>query len=243
MKNLEELEKNWNELASRDPLWAILIWPEKYGNKWQLDEFFANGEKEIREIIQHLKSSHQDLSFGKALDFGCGVGRLTQALAHYFQNVTGVDVSPQMIELASKYDRAGPERCAYAVNKNPNLSMFKDGIFDLVYSNITLQHMDKQLCKGYIREFLRVVSPKGIVIFQLPSHRSSTLQGQIMRFFPYSIYRKLKYPGLPVVPMNAIRREELVRFLKDIEGEVLHVEVDQGGGPHWVSFRYCIMKC
>ena len=35
-----------------------------------------------------------------ALDFGCGIGRLSQALAEHFDQVYGVDISPKMIELA-----------------------------------------------------------------------------------------------------------------------------------------------
>jgi SAM-dependent methyltransferase len=241
-KRIDYLEKSWNELAIRDPLWAILIWPEKYGNKWKVDEFFANGDIEIREVMRHIQSVHQDVGLKKALDFGCGVGRLSQALGHYFQEVTGVDISEQMIELAKKYAEAGVRRCTYVVNKAPDLKIFKDETFDFVYSNITLQHMDKELCRRYIGEFLRVVSRKGIVIFQLPSHRAWTLQGQILRLLPYKIYRKLRYPNFPFVPMNSIGKEEVVHLLTKSGGKVLHVEPDQNGGPHQISFRYCVKK-
>ncbi len=45
------------------------------------------------------------MTFGKALDFGCGVGRLTQALADYFNEVAGVDVSPTMVNKALEYNK------------------------------------------------------------------------------------------------------------------------------------------
>ncbi len=56
----------------------------------------------------------RQISFPKrrALDFGCGVGRLTQALARHFNIVDGVDIAPSMIELANQFNRSGG-RCRY----------------------------------------------------------------------------------------------------------------------------------
>ncbi len=220
---MEELEKTWDEMAARDPLWAVLTWPEKYGNRWRVDDFFANGRVEAEEIEHHLRSTHPSVPRRKALDFGCGVGRVAQALASYFGEVIGVDVSPKMIELAKRYDNTS--KCTFVANPKPDLSMFEDGTFDLVYSNITLQHMDKRLIELYLKEFLRVVSSDGIVVFQLLSHRAPTLKAQVLRLLPYSLYRKISHPGWPIVPMNAIRKERLLGLLG---GKVLHVERDLG---------------
>ena len=48
--NVEKLERTWDEMASRDPLWAVLTWPEKHGGKWNVDEFFATGRAEASEL-------------------------------------------------------------------------------------------------------------------------------------------------------------------------------------------------
>ncbi|MCL4517913.1 MAG: class I SAM-dependent methyltransferase [Thaumarchaeota archaeon] len=234
---MEKLEKTWDEMASRDPLWAVLTWPEKYGGKWNVDEFFANGRVEASEVERHIKSSHPKVPRRRALDFGCGVGRVTQGLSAYFEEVVGVDISPRMIELAKRHD--GSSKCAFIANPRPDLSAFPDGTFDLVYSNITLQHMDRHLIELYMKEFLRVVSSDGVVVFQLLSHRAPTLKAQVLRFLPYSLHRKLSHPGWPIVPMNAIRRERLLELFGD---RVLHIERDLGGGPNWVSYRYCVLK-
>src|ERR1700682_912533 len=49
------------------------------------------------------------------LDFGCGVGRLTQGPASYFASVRGVDIAPSMIELAKRHNRY-PDVCHYDLN-------------------------------------------------------------------------------------------------------------------------------
>jgi len=106
---------------------------------------------------------------GTALDFGCGVGRLTQALCQYFERCIGVDIAGSMIKLAWKYNRFG-DRCHYLVNDVGDLRMFEDGHFDFIYSNIVLQHIPSEYSTHYIREFVRLLSPGGMAVFQMPSH-------------------------------------------------------------------------
>src|SRR4051812_46865197 len=96
---------------------------------------------------------HHGMRFGRALDFGCGVGRLTQALARHFTHVTGIDISEQMLDLARQYNRHG-ERVEYALNTRPDLSQWPDHTFDFVYSIITLQHMEPVYARRYIAEFV-----------------------------------------------------------------------------------------
>src|SRR5206468_3945598 len=51
-----------------------------------------------------------------------------------------------------------------------DLHAFKDGAFDLVVTSIVLQHVEPEIALLYLPEFFRVLSPAGIVVFQLPSH-------------------------------------------------------------------------
>ena len=80
--NIKELKKHWNRFGETDPLWAILTQPDKKGNRWKLDEFFRTGEGEVATIMDYVRSLGINLRRSRALDFGCGVGRLTQALAN-----------------------------------------------------------------------------------------------------------------------------------------------------------------
>jgi SAM-dependent methyltransferase len=82
--------------------------------------------------------------------------------------VTGVDIAPTMVRLARRFNRFGP-RCRYLVNRRPHLGCLDGEAFDLVYTNITLQHMEPRLSLGYVREFLRLLAPGGVAVFQLPA--------------------------------------------------------------------------
>ena len=88
--DLAELAKKRERLGEVDPLWAILTAPQ-IGNKWGVEEFFKTGVHEIEEILRHIDSLGFPLKRRNALDFGCGVGRLTQAMAMHFSQCCGID--------------------------------------------------------------------------------------------------------------------------------------------------------
>ena len=96
-RRLRELTDNWQAFGEDDPLWAILSHADKRGNRWDLDEFLETGEAEITEVLAEATGLVPSLAFGRALDFGCGVGRLTQALARRFATVDGVDIAAAMV--------------------------------------------------------------------------------------------------------------------------------------------------
>ena len=166
--NLEHLQNAWEQLGRDDPLWAILSWEDKRGGKWQLDEFFANGATEARHMLEVLPSLGRQPSFERALDFGCGVGRMTQALGQHAREVVGIDISAPMIELARAYNQLG-ERCTYVLHQRDDLRPFPDGHFDLVHSIYVLQHMAPRYAARYLREFMRVLRPGGALLLQMAS--------------------------------------------------------------------------
>jgi SAM-dependent methyltransferase len=171
---LERLKEHWNCFGVQDPLWAIMAHPERKDNGWNISEFFRTGEQWIAELLAEIQTLGLRPA-GRCLDFGCGIGRLTQALCLYFDSCDGVDIAPSMIELAQKYNRHGT-RCHYHLNDASELRIFPDSTFDLVICIIVLQHIEPLYSKRYIREFLRVLKPGGVAAFQVPSSciRSNT---------------------------------------------------------------------
>ena len=174
---LSEVQKNWNEFGKRDPLWAILTADSKRDGKWDLAEFFATGEREINGVVKNFESLDHSFARGTALDFGCGVGRLTQALCRHFQECHGIDIAESMVEQAREYNRFG-ERCHYHVNTKPDLTLFANDTFDFVYTNIVLQHNPPAMSRRFIQEFLRILKPGGLLEFQLPSEPIQFASGE-----------------------------------------------------------------
>jgi ubiquinone/menaquinone biosynthesis C-methylase UbiE len=173
-KKMSDLfEKNvsvWSQLGKEDPLWAILSEPGTEGGRWSIDEFFKRGEIDFARALEILKTAGVKVDGETAIDFGCGVGRVTQAICQKFSRTVGVDVAETMINEAQKLNRY-KDRCTYIHNPASDLLQFDSKKFDLVYSNIVLQHIPAPESHNYIREFCRILSNDGVAIFQVPSER------------------------------------------------------------------------
>lgn len=167
---LDQVASVWEAHAQADPLWAVLSEPDRSGRRWDLPSFLATGVDQVEKSLGRFSElGGQFADLDTALDFGCGVGRLSQPLAKHFARVVGIDISPTMIAAATELNQH-LDRVEYRVNDQPDLAFLPDDSVSLVYSHITLQHMNPSLAVEYLREFFRVVKPGGGVIFQIPSH-------------------------------------------------------------------------
>src|SRR6476646_9766793 len=93
MKSLQELQRNWEGLAQADPLWAICTDPRKRHGHWTPEEFFGSGKKEVEAVLAYAAEIGLSIDgTSPSLDFGCGVGRLTRALAEYFPEACGMEM-------------------------------------------------------------------------------------------------------------------------------------------------------
>ena len=241
MKLRSHQQRQWDHLALNDPFWGILADPAKRHGRWDPDEFFATGQAEIAAVMHDIEDLGYPRARKRALDFGCGTGRATQALADWFDHVTGVDISPSMLDLARKYNRAGA-RCVYTLNVDGDLHGFDANHFDFIYSRLVLQHLRPRQSRQYVREFLRVLRPSGLLLFQLPSRRRyrSVLHRLGSRWFFEAARRVLHLRG--VVEMHGIFRDTIVRDLQDSGGRLLDVRSDESAGPKWESYLYAVTK-
>ena len=168
MKSLSNVQQNWEGLAQSDPLWAICTDPGKRNRKWDRAEFFSTGRREVATVLKCVAGCGVVIGHNlPALDFGCGVGRLTQALAAHFPECWGVDISPTMVRLAKEFSHERPQ-CRFLVNGSEKLDELENNYFGFAYSSIVLQHIDTKYSRQYITELVRVLKPGGVLVFQIP---------------------------------------------------------------------------
>lgn len=244
--SLENHKKDWDDLATLDPLWAILTDKDRKFGKWNLNEFFSTGVDEIEKIMKITEELRYPAGRDTALDFGCGVGRLTRVLAKNFSQCYGMDISEIMIAKAKELSAI--QNCKFILNTREDLQLFGNNYFDFIYTNLVLQHLPhEKMIKSYISEFIRTLKKDGLLIFQLPSHipfihrlQARRRAYEMLRKFGIngnSLYYKL---GLNPIRMNFIPEKKVIEFVNQIGGKILQVRQENMG--HVQSRTYFVTK-
>jgi len=244
--SLDDVRKTYEGLGKEDPLWAVLTDDRYRHNKWDPEQFFETGRKEVAEVLGHVRGLGLEIPTGRALDFGCGAGRLSQALCESFEHVVGVDISSTMVQTAEGYNRHG-ERCRYLVNTRDDLALLDDASFDFVYSSITLQHVAPEYQFKYIAEFFRLLRPGGIAVFQIrsgPRYEPGSLGAKIYRLRteylrPY--WKKIR--GRPMVQVHTVAHSQVEETIASSAGRLADVTcVDKKHRRSGKSLRYCATR-
>jgi len=129
------------------------------------DAFWRRGEEVVARMLELGGVSlgpHESV-----LDIGCGVGRLTRALASRAGLVYGVDVSGEMLRLAREHNR-DLENVRWLHGDGVGLSVLGDESVDGCFSHVVFQHIpDPAITLAYVREMGRVLRPGGWTLFQV----------------------------------------------------------------------------
>jgi SAM-dependent methyltransferase len=163
------------------------------------DAFWASGRQELDQLILHDVDLEPS---ARALEIGCGVGRLLRPLSERVGKAFGVDISAEMIERArtAMADRGNVEVFVTSGRLDP----IADASLDFVYSFIVFQHIpSKKAVARYIGEAARVLKGQGIFRFQVdgrPRSRSSAADTWVGVWYePEELRRELEARGLAIV--------------------------------------------
>jgi SAM-dependent methyltransferase len=96
----------------------------------------------------------------KALDFGCGTGRTTRFLRKFGLNVTGVDISEDMLGIARAQDPSGD----YRLVPGDNLTEFDSGSFDLIVSLFTFDNVPSAAKIRIFSDLRNLLRPAGTIV-------------------------------------------------------------------------------
>jgi SAM-dependent methyltransferase len=222
--------RDWDDLALVDPFWAVLAADDKRGGGWDPTEFFATGEADVEQMLATATQLGRPARRERALDFGCGVGRLTRPLAGRFAEAVGVDVSERMLEHARRLNDDMPNLTFVCGEQPPS------DPFDLVVANLVLQHLpSKALARAYIERLIEAARPDGLVVFQLPTKLPFTKRFQPRRRL-YKPLRtrvgaeRLHAAGLHPVRLIALPEADVRATVERSGATVAHAEDAAGAG-------------
>ncbi|MFC5287025.1 class I SAM-dependent methyltransferase [Actinokineospora guangxiensis] len=242
--SFEEVRRDWTLLGESDPLWAVYVAPGKRGGRWDVEQFLALGRADVAAERARLAELGRPTSWERALDFGCGAGRLSQALAEHAGSVVGVDVSAPMLATARSLDRSGG-RCEFVLNDAPDLRRFADGSFDLVYTALVLQHLPRPVIEGYLPEFVRVLAPGGTGVLHCSTSPLWTVKGTIWRLAPSRLIGlgQRLFLGYPApMRMTALPERRVEELVRAAGGTVLSKRAEDDRSTHWRLTTYVVGK-
>jgi SAM-dependent methyltransferase len=163
-------DADWAAIAEANPFWGVLSAEAFRGETLDpaaRDAFFGSGAQQIGALFGFIKRHLQpDFAPARALDFGCGVGRLLLPLARVAREAVGVDVAPGMIALCRANIAEAGLTNASVVQGDDDLSRVT-GSFDLVNSLIVLQHIPPERGYRLIGRLLSLLALDGVASIQL----------------------------------------------------------------------------
>ena len=173
MRRLQErVQKTWGALGDSDPYWSVLSDDSFKGEQFEenLTRFFETGEREVRSIMDAVARLGLDVKPGLCLEYGCGVGRLTKALARRFERVHAYDISKSHLARAREHLRLlGVDNVEFHLVEDPFVT-YPSGI-DYYHSVLVFQHNPPPVIKRLVANALACLKPGGVGVFQLLTWR------------------------------------------------------------------------
>ena len=160
----DRMREDWNARAREDAYYYVA-----FGQRGQDDtEFYHSGADIVRSLEAELKRLQPaDHKSRRALEIGCGPGRLMLPMSWNFGEIHGVDISDEMISRATWALHDIPNAFP-RVTRGTDLKMFGDEMFDFIYSYAVFQHIPSaEVVFSYLAECRRVLKAQGILRCQI----------------------------------------------------------------------------
>ncbi len=240
-------KKTWDEIAEKDAYFGVAT-HEKYRSASLDDEarraFFESGREHVDLVFRELEGAFGRLEKPeKALDYGCGVGRILIPFAGRCERVAGVDISGGMLDESKRnLTDAGVE--------NVDLLTAEDFLaddesrYDLVHSYIVLQHIEPRVGYGIIEKILTGLKPGGVGMIHV-THTDNApvftrLRSRIYRDLPFvhAALGSIRSEDRPFIPMYSYEMS-LVKSLVRANGCRVgsSIETDHGYLGEMLFFR------
>jgi SAM-dependent methyltransferase len=229
-------DSEWQKLGKENPYFAVVT-EDKYQKDAltasRREEFFESGQAFVSNVVQTIRTRlNPNPKFSRALDFGCGVGRLLIPLARISGEAVGVDVSEGMLAEARKNCEDRSVTNVSLVKSDDELSLV-NGKFDLIHSYIVFQHIPVQRGERIFLQLLERLVPGGIGVFHFTyakaglSARRERMVARVKTVpFVTNVQNMRRGRGFssPVMQMNSYNLNDIFRFVQELGVTSLHAE-------------------
>lgn len=245
-------DTEWVKWGQQDPYFAVIT-DEKFRAANNTDDakqvFFESGRGHVNYVLSACRRLI-DPAFepARALDFGCGVGRVAVPLAERVAAVVGVDVSPDMLAEARRNCDLHGLANVELLPSDDTLSAVT-GSFDLVHSCITFQHIDVPRGRRLFARLIELLADNGIGAIQItyakayhpdshgqppapppPPEPTTKIEGRAPALMRVVLGERPVPPADPEMLMNTYNLSELAFMLQTAGVKSFSVEFTDHGG-------------
>ena len=240
-KALRTERSRWDRLAL-DPYYAVINAEANRSDRFTEEAKRAlvdSGERDVAQTVEDIRRRFApDFLPSNAVDFGCGVGRLTIPLARLSRHITGIDISEAMLaEARRNCVEAGLENATFVTS---------DGYFghalhvepvDFIHAYIVFQHIPPRAGMWLANELVSRLQHGGIGALHFTYARRARRPAMVNRL-------RRHVPGLnrianlvqrhpigePFIPMNNYDLGALYRMLAENGCREVHARLTDHGG-------------
>jgi SAM-dependent methyltransferase len=177
-------DRAWERFGKADPYFGVLVEPKYKASALTneaRDDFFRSGDEYVERMMKRIdRLFGHECAFNRALDFGCGVGRLILPLARHAKEVIGVDISDSMLEEARRNCQRHNRTNISLVKSDNHLSLLS-GRFDLIHSYIVLQHIPVRRGYRLIENLLARLEEGGIGVLHVTYAKAGFMRKWVSR--------------------------------------------------------------
>jgi SAM-dependent methyltransferase len=228
---MDKLQKQWDDLSKNEAYYAVLTYDEFRADKLTdnvIDRFFETGEEHVAKLWEEIETHFvKDFRPRHALDFGCGVGRLVVSLSKRSNEVTGVDISRQMLEESQRNcDSRGIGNTRFL--ETGELMAGKNE-FDFIHSFIVFQHIKPKIGEQIVRKLVEDLAEGGIGALHLtyfdpldPPDSFQNLRARIYRDIPFANTLKNLLKGGKTAPLIRMYSYDMKRIFAILQENDCH---------------------
>jgi SAM-dependent methyltransferase len=224
--------------AHERPHWTVLTTPRFEPDQLHAHhaEFFESGRGAVRILNAFAARAGVSLAgYHTCFELGCGVGRVTLALAEMFPRVVGADIAEPMLREA--YRSAATFNVANIEWLLINRFDVYDSIepYDVLVSGIVLQHNPPPVIGYMLKRLLDKLKPGGIAFFQVPTYQTG---------YSFSVEKYLATPESDKIEMHVYPQCAMLELIRRAGCKLLEIREDgsAGGNMSMVSNTFLTMK-
>jgi SAM-dependent methyltransferase len=137
--------------------------PDRTANAKTDAEFFAAATALVNNLEHELRRAPaEERGRWRALEIGCGSGRLMRPMSRHFLEIHGVDISGQLV-LDARANLSDLPHARVNVVADAGLADFADASLDFIYSYDFFRYLSsRDAVLGFLREIHRVLKPGGL---------------------------------------------------------------------------------